>query len=67
MDLATSWVGGRLLGTSPLVAARLSAVGDTLPPVSYNSWRFRGVPAQDDVYLVDTGCRPSRSGPASTR
>ncbi|MHB8077744.1 MAG: hypothetical protein ACYDIE_00635 [Candidatus Krumholzibacteriia bacterium] len=53
--LATSWVGTRLLGASPHTAAHLSAEGDTLPPVSYNSWRFQGVPAQDDVYVIDAG------------
>lgn len=54
-NLATSWVGSRLLGTAPLVANRVTADGDTLPPVSYNSWRFRGVPAYDDVYLLNAG------------
>lgn len=42
---ATSWVGCRLLGTDPPVAARPG-----LPSVAYNSWRFRGIPEQDDYY-----------------
>jgi hypothetical protein len=42
---ATSWVGCRLLGTEPQVAPFLGR-----PPVSYNCWRFRGVPQHDDWY-----------------
>jgi len=48
--LATSWVGARLLGTRPAVTPV-----EGLAPVSYNAWRFRGVPAQDDVYVVNPG------------
>ncbi len=44
--MATSWIGARLLGTSPAVVPP-----EGQPPVSYNAWRFRGVPAQDDTYL----------------
>jgi hypothetical protein len=43
--VATSWVGTRLLGTTPAV----EPVED-VSPVSYNCWRFRNVPAQDDEY-----------------
>lgn len=43
--LATSWVGCRLLGTEPQVAAPWG-----VPPVSYNCWSFRGVPDEDDWY-----------------
>lgn len=46
--LATSWVGCRLLGTIPAVEP---AEGHR--PVSYNSWQFRHVPAQDDEYYAD--------------
>ncbi|MBK9304340.1 MAG: hypothetical protein IPM94_10745 [bacterium] len=46
--MATSWIGARLLGSTP---APSPAAG--LPPVTYNSWRFRSVPAQDDAYEVD--------------
>ncbi len=46
--LATSWVGTRLLGTRPAVLPLL----DT-PPVSYNAWQFRNVPAEDDTYIDD--------------
>ncbi len=46
--LATSWVGCRLLGTIPAVEP---AEGQR--PVSYNSWQFRHVPAQDDEYYAD--------------
>ena len=41
--MATSWIGTRLLGTIPSVEP---AAG--FPAVSYNSWRFRGVPGTDD-------------------
>jgi len=41
--MATSWVGTRLLGTIPSVEPEAG-----FPPVSYNSWRFRGVPDTDD-------------------
>ncbi|MBU0741301.1 hypothetical protein KKA85_15280 [bacterium] len=44
--MATSWIGNRLLGTVPEVEA---AEGN--PPVSYNVWGFRGVPANDDTYI----------------
>ncbi len=47
--MATSWIGTRLLGTVPAVEP------ESGPPVSYNSWRFRGVPAADDTYLDDDG------------
>lgn len=47
--MATSWVGTRLLGASPAVQPPAGR-----PPVSYNSWRFRGVPAQDSSYVVGT-------------
>ncbi len=44
--LATSWIGYRLLGTSE------EAQPDPgQSPVSYNSWRFRGVPQADDWYF----------------
>ena len=46
---APSWVGCRLLDTSPQVTAPIGQ-----PPVSYNSWRFRGVPDKDDWY-IETG------------
>ncbi len=42
---ATSWVGCRLLGTAPPVTPRPG-----MPTVAYNSWRFRGIPEQDDYY-----------------
>ncbi|MBC8424066.1 hypothetical protein H8E07_08070 [bacterium] len=45
-NLATSWVGNRLLGTVPAVEPP-----DGFPPVSYNAWGFRDVPAEDDVYI----------------
>jgi hypothetical protein len=53
--LATSWIGYRLLGTSQ----------DPEPepgvnPVSYNSWRFRGVPGEDDVYVEDGETRQGK-------
>ncbi|MEN8007724.1 MAG: hypothetical protein ABFS42_11960 [Candidatus Krumholzibacteriota bacterium] len=43
--LATSWIGYRLLGTN-----REPEPEDGVRPVSYNAWRFRGVPAKDDWY-----------------
>ncbi len=46
--LATSWVGCRLLGTIPQVEQP-----EGHPPVSYNSWQFRHVPAKDDEYYAD--------------
>lgn len=50
--MATSWIGTRLLGTDPEVAQAFDPdSGEELPPVSYNSWRFRDLPAQDDVYI----------------
>jgi len=48
--LAPSWVGVRLLGTRPSVQPPLEQ-----PPVSYNAWMFRHVPAEDDTYLDDNG------------
>jgi len=42
---ATSWVGTRLLGTRP---EPLLPPGES--PVSYNAWRFRGVPEKDTWY-----------------
>ncbi len=48
--LATSWIGNRLLGTLPAVEPP-----EGQPPVSYNAWRFRGVPAEDDVYTDQDG------------
>jgi hypothetical protein len=43
--LATSWIGYRLLGSSipPVPEAGVN-------PVSYNSWRFRGVPENDSWF-----------------
>lgn len=46
--LATSWVGCRLLGTVPEAVPEAGR-----PPVSYNAWQFRHVPAQDDEYTED--------------
>ncbi|PJA75279.1 hypothetical protein CO151_06990 [bacterium CG_4_9_14_3_um_filter_65_15] len=46
--LATSWVGCRLLGSRPAVEPP-----EGVPPVSYNSWQFRHVPANDDSYYAD--------------
>ena len=46
--LATSWIGCRMLGSVPAVDP---APGT--PPVSYNAWMFRHVPAQDDWYYPD--------------
>jgi len=43
--LATSWIGYRLLGTN-----RAPTPAPGVRPVSYNAWRFRGVPARDDEY-----------------
>lgn len=43
--LATSWIGYRLLGTN-----LAPATGDTVPPVSFNMWRFKGVPERDDKF-----------------
>ena len=43
--LATSWVGYRLLGTTPA-----PTVPDGERPVSYNAWGFRHLPAEDDWY-----------------
>lgn len=59
-NLATSWVGTRLLGTIPGPTAPQPAPGVNGPTVSYNAWRFRGVPAQDDVYEVDGQPRPGK-------
>lgn len=43
--MATSWVGVRLLGTNiPPTAV------DGKRPVSFNLWRFRGVPERDNEY-----------------
>ena len=46
--LATSWIGCRLLGTVPEVEPEPGH-----PPVSYNAWQFRHVPAQDDEYTEE--------------
>ncbi len=46
--MATSWVGCRMLGTVPEVEPPAGT-----PPVSYNSWQFRHVPAKDDEYYAD--------------
>lgn len=46
--LATSWIGCRLLGTVPEVEPEAGQ-----SPVSYNSWQFRHVPAQDDWYTEE--------------
>lgn len=45
LGLATSWVGIRLLGTN-----REALPAEGVRPVSYNQWRFRQVPDQDDYY-----------------
>jgi len=45
-ELATSWIGTRVLGTDPAPQEL-----DGVPPVSYNVWRFRGVPERDTWYL----------------
>ncbi len=47
--LATSWIGYRLLGTSP---APQPATG--VRPVNYNQWSYRGVPSQDSWYYDST-------------
>jgi hypothetical protein len=54
--LATSWIGTRLLGVEPAPAPPQEA-----PPVSYNVWRFRSVPVEDDVYW-DEGEQELRPG-----
>jgi len=43
-DMATSWVGNRLLGTAPEVEPEEAWI----PPVSYNAWTFRDLPGTDD-------------------
>ncbi len=48
--MATSWIGTRLLGSIPQPRP-----ADGVPPVSYNSWRFRNLPDEDDVYEDDEG------------
>jgi hypothetical protein len=45
LGMATSWVGIRLLGTS-----LVPQPADDVRPVSYNAWRFRQVPDEDDTY-----------------
>ena len=45
-EMATSWIGTRLLGTSPDPEP-----AEEMPEVSYNAWTFRHVPAEDDVYI----------------
>lgn len=45
LGLAESWVGIRLLGTD-----RTPQPAEGVRPVSYNAWRFRQVPAEDDIY-----------------
>ena len=45
---ATSWIGYRLLGTSGMAQPEAG-----VSPVSYNQWRFRGVPERDDWYTDD--------------
>ncbi len=45
---ATSWVGHALLG-----ADRAVEPPNGQPPVSYNAWRFRGGPPEDDLWLDD--------------
>lgn len=47
--LATSWVGVRLLGTD-----RVAQPEPGVRPVSYNAWRFRQVPDEDDTYYDPT-------------
>jgi hypothetical protein len=42
-EMATSWIATRLLGTGTPVAP-----AEGMPPVSYNSWRFRDLPGTDD-------------------
>ena len=46
LGMATSWVGIRLLGTN-----RQAQPAEGVRPVSYNAWRFRGVPDKDDIYF----------------
>lgn len=46
--LATSWIGYRLLGTN-----REPTPAPDKHPVSFNVWRFRGVPQRDDSYVLD--------------
>lgn len=46
LGLATSWIGYRLLGTSEEPQPEAG-----MPPVSYNAWKFRGVPLEDDIYI----------------
>lgn len=49
-EMATSWIGTRLLGMNPAPEPAVD-----MPPVSYNAWGFRDVPAEDDVYIdLDT-------------
>ncbi len=45
-EMATSWIGTRVLGTVPEPYAL-----EDVAPVSYNVWRFRGVPERDTWYL----------------
>jgi len=45
---ASSWIGYRLLGTSGI-----PELEPGISPVSYNQWRFRGVPDRDDWYYED--------------
>ena len=45
---ATSWVGSRLLGSSPAPQPQ-----GGIPPVSYNATLFRHTPAADDTYWDD--------------
>lgn len=45
--LAESWIGYRLLGTSEEPTPEAG-----VRPVSFNMWRFRGVPERDDEYEV---------------
>jgi hypothetical protein len=44
--VATSWFGTRYLG-----ASREVEPAEGMPPVSYNAWRFRNIPAEDDFYV----------------
>jgi len=46
--MATSWWGTRLLGTNPQVEPE-----EGHPPVSYNAWAFRHVPAEDNEYYEE--------------
>ena len=45
LGYATSWVGIRMLGTSHEPQPE-----EGVRPVSYNAWRFRQVPDEDDIY-----------------